>query len=159
MLDALKAVNEEIENRKHYCERTRRKKIDRFTPKRPHIAIIVDEYAVIRNAQTHEDGGKKTRKTGMEIEQELFAIVSQGAFSGCQVCLTSQRGLLRGQGRADGRDEAPGDYGAMREVDSRQCQVAVAVRSTANGSRTRRSCSEPPGVERDRQAGSRLYLD
>ena len=91
MLEALRRVGDEIERRKEYCERTRRKKIDRFTMERPHIAIIVDEYAVIRNAQTQEDGGRKPRKIGMEIEQELFAIVSQGAFSGCQVCLTSQR--------------------------------------------------------------------
>ena len=91
MLKSLTQINDEVESRKRYCERERKKKVETFTGERPHITIVIDEYAVIKGFQTLEEGKSKPRKIGEEIERELLKIVSQAAFAGVQVAITSQR--------------------------------------------------------------------
>ena len=90
ILDALKGIAAEIEMRKRYCVSRGLKKVEKFHEGMPHITIVIDEYAVIKASQMQGENGK-LRKIGIEIEQEIFRIVSQGAFAGCQVCITSQR--------------------------------------------------------------------
>lgn len=91
ILRALKEINEEVERRKKYCQRNRLKKIETFTPDMPHIAVLVDEFAVIKTTTIPDPGGKKPRRIGVEIEEEVFRLVSQGAFSGAFCLITSQR--------------------------------------------------------------------
>jgi hypothetical protein len=91
ILKALLKINDEAELRKIYCKINKFKKIEHFTTYCPHITIIVDEYGVIKSSTTVDAANKKPRKIGEEIERELIKIVSQDAFAGIQVVITSQR--------------------------------------------------------------------
>lgn len=92
ILEVLQQISEEVERRKEYCEKNSLKRIDQFTPSMPRIAIILDEYAVIKMATIEDPSGKKPRRIGKdEIEPVLFRLVSQGAFSGVFTLIASQR--------------------------------------------------------------------
>lgn len=91
ILDAFITVNQEIERRKKYCILHGIKKLTTPTETEPHTVILVDEYAVIKGSKILEDGGRKWRKIGDEIEAELTKIVAQGGFANVQVVITSQR--------------------------------------------------------------------
>lgn len=91
ILSVLKQINEEVERRKRYCEANRLKKMEVFTPEMPHVALLVDEWAVLRMATIADQNSKKPRRIGDECQEQLFKIVSQGAFAGVFTLITSQR--------------------------------------------------------------------
>lgn len=91
ILSVLQEINEEVERRKRYCEANRLKKVSNFTPEMPHVALLLDEFAVLKMATISDPNGKKPRRIGEECQDELFKIVSQGPFAGVFTLITSQR--------------------------------------------------------------------
>lgn len=91
MLERLKALKEESEARKLYCEQKFLKKIEpSLYSVYPHITVIVDEFTVIKKSTKADDKGK-TIKIGEQIEAEIMKLIAETGFAAFSFVLSTQR--------------------------------------------------------------------